>query len=381
MLRRLGLLALAAAVLLVTLISVLVADGRLPAWSDNALANDLNAESEEALDSDTAEDDGVTDAPTSAESWDNQLVDPLLGDAQWQWRKTHCDLNKSRPLHTPNAFYKGFRMPDFLIAGFQKAATSTLVEFMLDEFADFISIRRTEIGYFSSTNKYNLGPGLYSHGFLRTNDTNKVTPELLLGEKSTDYMFTASFPSRVNKHNPNVKIIVVMREPAARALSEFKMRAAHMRDRRSFASAIRSELNSLATRRLVSNTTLGFGHFRMLGNYLEHGMYYRQLANLYKDVNPCRVHVILTERLGNPELWTAEVNRLVWFLGFPPRARWSQVRANVREEALLRSNQSHPEWGLNNTDVAKTMHLLRAFFKPENEKLFAMLGKPVAEWS
>jgi len=130
-----------------------------------------------------------------------------------------------------------------------------------------------------------------------------------------------------------------------------------------------------------SNETLGFGHYNPLGNYVEHGMYYRQLVNLYKHVNACQVHVMLTERLGNPALWMAEMNRLMWFLGFPPRELWNPMRVNARDQLLKRTKRTLPDLYVNESDVAEGLTMLKSVFKKENENLFAMLGKRVEEWN
>jgi len=176
------------------------------------------------------------------ESW---LADPLLGDAVWQQRKQQCGLFEPRPVYTPNAFYLGFRMPDFIIAGFQKSGTSTLVEFMIQEFKGLITVRRTESGYFSTTKKFKRGVRIYSHAFLRTNDSRLVKSNALLGEKSTDYMFTSTFPLRVVEHNPRIKIVVIMREPSSRALSEFKMRVLASTNFVRFRARFRAKLMNL----------------------------------------------------------------------------------------------------------------------------------------
>jgi len=302
--------------------------------------------------------------------WNEAIVDPLLGDAQWRHFQERCraSVYARRPQRISNAFYMGYRMPDFLIAGARHAGTSALVDYLSRAFADkvFVQHRNDHLAYFANSTQYALGPQVYSHVHLRANDSTVVRPNRLLGERSAEYLSSAAFPARAVAHNPHVRIVVLLREPAARALSEFTRRSMFRGDQRSFAQAMAQEIQESLERRRAGFTALV--DTRPQGWYVEHGLYYRQLAHLFKHVDRCQVHVMLAERLRDSDTRTSELNRLAWFLGFRPQRGWLDNAATDARRAAL------------DDETSQALSELQRHYEPENNKLFALLGRPIAEW-
>ncbi|EAV45817.1 putative sulfotransferase protein [Stappia aggregata IAM 12614] len=101
----------------------------------------------------------------------------------------------------------------FLIFGAAKSATTWLQRSL--ERSPTISMPSPELHYFSD--EYHRGPDWYLSQF------NFDKPDALVGEKSNTYLTVPQAAERIRKDLPDVRLIVQMREPAARAYSDYCM--------------------------------------------------------------------------------------------------------------------------------------------------------------
>jgi hypothetical protein len=106
------------------------------------------------------------------------------------------------------------RMPDFIVAGSAKCGTTFLYDLLVNSPSVW---KRTpkEIHYFTSMHRF--GDAFYSRFF-------ELCPEgLTCGEASPDYLDNCTernrIDERIHKASPAAKIIVVLRDPALRAVS------------------------------------------------------------------------------------------------------------------------------------------------------------------
>ena len=125
------------------------------------------------------------------------------------------------------------KKPEFLIIGAQKCGTTWLWE-MLKQHPGTDLPERKEIHFFGSAELYRNGKDWYYSHFQGLN------PSKLTGEASTTYFFDrvpywhnpsdklefdaglAPIPDLVTKELPEVKVIIMLRDPVKRALSAFK---------------------------------------------------------------------------------------------------------------------------------------------------------------
>lgn len=115
--------------------------------------------------------------------------------------------------------------PDFLIIGAQKAGTSSLYAW-LTEHPDILDARRKELHYFdrgaSSSPVAAYWPDfplrLKVFALRRLRRRNVVT-----GEATPIYLFHPSVPGLVAQHLPDVRLIVLLRDPVERAISHYWM--------------------------------------------------------------------------------------------------------------------------------------------------------------
>lgn len=110
-------------------------------------------------------------------------------------------------------------LPDFIIAGAQKSGTTWIVDVLRQHPKVFMP--RKEVHFFNQ--QFDKGPNYYAQTF------EQAEPNQLIGEKTPDYFgqdhqertFENTIRARIKKTLPDVKIILVLRNPIDRAISAF----------------------------------------------------------------------------------------------------------------------------------------------------------------
>lgn len=105
----------------------------------------------------------------------------------------------------------GERFPTFLCLGAQKAGTTTL-QLLLDMHVRVFLPPCKEVHYFSL--HYDRGTAWYANHF------HGATPEQCIGEITPYYLFHPEAPRRIHTLLPDVRLIVLLRDPVERALSQ-----------------------------------------------------------------------------------------------------------------------------------------------------------------
>ena len=106
----------------------------------------------------------------------------------------------------------GKRLPNFLGLGVQKGGTTTLQRMLEQHPSVFLSPRK-ELHYFSL--HYAQGQSWYEHQFC---DADEVQ---LCGDITPYYLFHPHAPARVQALLPHARLIVLLRDPVERALSQY----------------------------------------------------------------------------------------------------------------------------------------------------------------
>jgi Sulfotransferase domain len=122
------------------------------------------------------------------------------------------------------------RKADFLIVGTQKGGTSALARFLGQHPEIFIPDIK-EAHFFDYPAKYlNDSSGLPSYDAYHELFAS-ARPTQLWGEATPIYMFLPFVPDRIHEYNPNLKLIFLLRDPAMRAFSHYKMQRSRHRER------------------------------------------------------------------------------------------------------------------------------------------------------
>jgi hypothetical protein len=108
-------------------------------------------------------------------------------------------------------------LPDFIIIGAQKAGTSFLHHY-LSQHPDLQGSEPKEIHYFDKKIHQGYDLSWYKRNFIR-----KSLKRKLYFEATPKYVYHDDIPKYLYDMNPNIKLILALREPVARAYSAWNM--------------------------------------------------------------------------------------------------------------------------------------------------------------
>ena len=144
--------------------------------------------------------------------------------------------------------------------------------------------------------------------------TSKGTPTLVRvrGEATPIYMFLPETVPELKRYNPDLKLIVLLRDPVERALSHFYMEKNRGYENLPLWLALRCE----PWRLWRCGDPRGHGSAWRRHAYRRRGLYSLQLANLYRHFDARQVLLIRTEDLARNH--EAVLQRVFEYLGVRP---------------------------------------------------------------
>lgn len=161
------------------------------------------------------------------------------------------------------------KLPDFLIIGAQRSGTTSLY-YYLSQHPDTQLIFPKEVHYFDLNYKKGL---LWYKNHFPVTGRRKIT-----GEASPYYIFNPYVAKRAHTVLPQAKIIILLRDPAERAFSHYKMNVRNGIEPLSFEEAIDKESDRLQEDLLKMHRDefyVGENHRRY--SYINRGFYDEQL--------------------------------------------------------------------------------------------------------
>ena len=114
----------------------------------------------------------------------------------------------------------------------------------------------------------------------------------LRGEATPIYLFLPGIARELRRYNPDLKLIVLVRDPVERAISHYYMERNRERERRPLWLALLAEPFRLRRRDPARRDAALRAH-----SYRRRGLYSLQLRNLYRCFHPRRVLVVRAEDL------------------------------------------------------------------------------------
>jgi hypothetical protein len=192
--------------------------------------------------------------------------------------------------------YRARMLPSFLIVGAERCGTSSMYEVLSWHPAVFSAILpRKEVHYFDYSyahplSWYRCHFPLRARAALAARGTG-VAPVAF--EASPSYMCHPLAPERIARDLPAVKLIVMLRDPVARAYSSHTMRAGWGVETEPFERALELEDSRLAgeAERMAADPSYVGYHWRHFA-YRTRGQYAEQLEQLDRLVGRDRIHVI-----------------------------------------------------------------------------------------
>lgn len=244
-------------------------------------------------------------------------------------------------------------LPNFIIIGVQKGGTTSLFRY-LTQHPNVMPGYKKEVKFFDGN--YQRGLDWYRFNFPLT--TQMIDPQAQTGEASPSYVFHPLVAQRIKEALPNIKLVLLLRDPVARAYSHYQGNYRKGSEILSFQEAIEHEERRLAGERVNIIDNQKYPMFKYLTfSYLARGIYIEQVKNWFESFSHEQLLVLKSEDFfNNPPL---VLTRVFTFLGLP-------------------------EWKLGNYEVynygrydemdPKTKQELREYFYPYNRELYDYLG-------
>jgi hypothetical protein len=254
------------------------------------------------------------------------------------------------PVSAPSA-----RRIDFIIAGAQKAGTTTL-DYLLRLHPQVQFARRKEVHFFDTGRHFPAGGEPDYDWYHRHWDWNRSGVKR--GEATPSYIGLPVSIDRIFRYSPDIRIVCILRNPVNRAYSAWNHAVQLGRERLSFHQALLAEDGRLADR--ARRGLDGFGGF----GYRTLGEYATQLERLWSLVPRERTLVLRLESLTRNPRETMET--LSDFLGIERHDFGPPVRKHFR----LKLGDMHP---------ASSLWLVNRL-EPEIARLESMLGWDCSDW-
>ncbi len=178
-------------------------------------------------------------------------------------------------------------LPNFMIVGAPKAGTTSLYHY-LSEHPDVFMSEPKEVNFFSREEIE--AQGLYYSDFkAKTWDDYQrlfdgVTTEKAVGEGSVSYLFYPDTPQKIKAAIPDVKIIILLRNPVERAFSHYLM-------------DYRMGLVDLPFEDVVLHQAGGKKSALLYQQYVELGLYYEQVKRYVDTFGSAQVKIYFQDDL------------------------------------------------------------------------------------
>lgn len=266
-------------------------------------------------------------------------------------------------------------LPDFLIIGAQKAGTTSLFNYLAQHSCVLpprgkrskdgaIVAGNKELHYFDR--QFERGIRWYRSHF-RLPKYFQFSNKFITGEATPDYISHPHAPKRVAELIPQVKLIVLLRNPVDRAYSHYVHNVTgRVKETRPVKEAIFADeqmIEAELTRMLKDNEYKSSFYDRY--SYLYRGIYVQQIRHWLNTFTRNQLLILRSEDLFNdPE----EIYReTLQFLGLP-------------DEQLEEYKVFNPQKSSNRVKIAPQMDAdlrkkLVDYYSPHNQELYQYLGK------
>jgi hypothetical protein len=161
---------------------------------------------------------------------------------------------------------------NFLIVGAQKAGTTALASF-LAQHPDVCVSRRKELHVFDAPD-YRDTRGFWDERYAVGFPDYRGQP--WIGEATPTYMYFPFVAERIYRYNPDMRLIALLRNPAERAISHYKMEISRDTERLPLIAALAAERFRLSR----AQGALGWNDAPRAHSYLDRGFYSRQIQRL-----------------------------------------------------------------------------------------------------
>lgn len=259
-------------------------------------------------------------------------------------------------------------LPDFLIIGTKRGGTTSMWNYLVDHpgvARMWPESERIKSPHYFDLN-YGRGEAWYRSHFPTTGHMLRLRSRfghaIVTGEASPYYLVHPAVPQRVRSLLPEVKLLILLRDPIERAYSHYKERCRSGVESLPFLDALLAEEDRLAGEadRLASDPTYTSQAYDSF-SYLARGRYLEQLERWSSCFSPQQILVLASEDFyADPRATLGQVTDL---LGLP-----------LHKPAEYRRWNYHPAADMPENARA----FLQSHYGPHNEALEQHLGRQFA---
>ena len=238
---------------------------------------------------------------------------------------------------------------NFIICGTQKGGTTALDHYMRMH-SEVCMAKKKEVHFFDNDKYFltNYTPYDKYHKFFNPKKDHKV-----IGESTPIYMFWINAMERIFNYNPNIKLIIILRNPIERAFSNWNMEKQRKREKRTFMESIQDEI--FLNKDNKQNRTY---------SYLRRGFYTDQIKRILKIFKKKQLLCLKNENLRNkPEDTLSLVSDFLDITKFENTQKISIHSRNYNEKLGFEEKQ-----------------LLNDIFLEEIESLEKLLSWDLSTW-
>lgn len=251
-------------------------------------------------------------------------------------------------------------LPDFVILGTQKGGTSSLYAYLLQH-PQVLSATTKEVHFFDT--QYERGLRWYRSHFPTRAEVDHheqaLQRRVVTGEASPYYLFHPHAPDRMVETLPDARLIVLLRDPVARAYSHYRHMVKKQREPLSFEEAIAREgerLRGELERMYADPSYVSYNHAHY--SYRTRGHYLDQLEAYAARFGREQILVLKSEDFFSDV--QGVYDRVLDFLGLD---RWTLHHPKPRN--VGGASNGRPD----------AFERLYAYFAPHNRRLYGYLGE------
>jgi hypothetical protein len=239
---------------------------------------------------------------------------------------------------------------DFIVAGAQKSGTTAL-HYFLKKHPQIVLPDRQEMHFFDDEEIFSrpIDYELLHRAF------PPITRSTIAGEVTPSYLYWKPAMERIRNYNPQIKLIILLRNPIDRAFAHWNMQRFKNRESLDFLDALKEE-----PRRIAQPLSIESRRFA----YVDRGFYSEQLDRVFKFFPREQVKMIKFEDFRDRKQET--LDEIFGFLGAKRLRNLQDKERNVvpYERAM----------------TAEERKYLLGVFSAEIAKLEQMLGWDCSDW-
>jgi len=180
------------------------------------------------------------------------------------------------------------------------------------------------------------------------------------GEATPTYIYHPHAPKRIKQLLPNVKLIVILRNPIERAFSHYNMSVRHGDEKLDFEEAIKEEDERISEEyeKMKINENYYSLKFQIF-SYIRSGLYAEQLERWF-DYFPKKQFLFIQSETFRKDIQLT-FDTVFEFLNIKP---WKVKKYQKYQDAIK-----------NKTMYENTKNQLYDYFKPHNQKLYTLINQ------